>query len=419
MIKKIVYFILIVVVLLITTIFAIIQYTQYKAGKSLIAADAQWVVQFDGWQYFQSNWRSMLDFEYDSVEGKWFSIFDIPLYVYLFNSDASPNYVHICLPLEQNRNASEVLAKNGWQLVAENTWSKAALTIQLKKDYGILSWAMQIQENDAHTPELNQLVAIDNSTFNNLRKAGGMISIQHLQNIFLEMHFNKGAIQLVGEIKDMGNLPLQQYNIPSNTIVYANLPISLYQIPFLHPTFSKEDNNDKLYNLFDSTAYPTLLMLDSFFVVKDSIVTYEYDEDFNKITKHTTQDVTVPYIALALNKCKQNSDTLKDGQAIRRSLLPIYPFYYYHLNDGNAVMTTAQNPFQSLGQKDHHAGSLIVNIHKLNQRFSIAQHFKVIDNLKLLQLDIVPAASGYSINGHILLQHNNQESSELIKAFFN
>lgn len=195
------------------------------------------------------------------------------------------------------------------------------------------------------------MIKVGESRFNQLVNLSDHISFQNTEN-FSKINFTDGKINFSNEFINQMIVPAAK---PQHRILNPESTVSMW----LNAKF-KSDLPKK-----NQTGTPSLLSKDSFFrfykdyvdfewtntiTQVDTVVGYEYNDDFERVEKKILQDRKIPSISMNLTANDlEVSDYLKSLGAldqstgkISSSMIPLYQVYFKG-NSGNIQLSTVQS----------------------------------------------------------------------------
>lgn len=195
------------------------------------------------------------------------------------------------------------------------------------------------------------MVKISDSKFEQMAGLSDHLSFQNAENLS-KINFNDGKIALHSELVNKWFEPTDQ---PKHRILNPESTVSMWLNGKFKPTLSKKNAAVSL----------SLLSKDSFFrfykdyvdfewtntiTQVDTIVGYEYNDDFEQVEKKILQNRKIPSITINLNADdKEVSTYLKSLGALDQStgkissaMIPLYQFYFKGSN-GNVQLSTVQS----------------------------------------------------------------------------
>lgn len=200
---------------------------------------------------------------------------------------------------------------------------------------------------------LNQknMVKVGESQFKELVNLSDHISFQNIEN-FSKINFTDGKINFSNEFI---NTMLEPAAKPQHRILNPESTVSMWLNGKFKSGLIKKNQ----------TVSPSLLSKDSFFrfykdyvdfewtntiTQIDTVVGYEYNDDFERVEKKVLQDRKIPSIALNLNADdKAVSNYLKSLSALDQStgkisslMIPLYQVYFKG-NNGNVQLSTVKS----------------------------------------------------------------------------
>lgn len=195
------------------------------------------------------------------------------------------------------------------------------------------------------------MIKVGESRFNDLINLSDHISFQNTEN-FSKINFTDGKINFSNEFINKIFEPSAR---PQHRVLNPESTISMW----LNGKFKSELIKK------NQTVSPSLLSKDSFFrfykdyvdfewtntiTQVDTVVGYEYNDDFERVEKKVLQDRKIPFISMNLTaNDREVSDYLKSLGAldqstgkISSSMIPLYQVYFKG-NSGNIQLSTVQS----------------------------------------------------------------------------
>jgi len=217
-------------------------------------------------------------------------------------------------------------------------------------------------------------LAEESQLLQQIRNSKSDISYTTIANDFVEANFKDGLLEVLGALNTDMFLNARHDDFNDNSVGYLNAKINKEHTLF--KSLIAEKNSQKFNDLtklsVDSitSKWNGTLSLNLKTVSKkiDTIVTYEYDDDFNKIEKKTVQELTIPDIDLRFGEGASLFDYLSNENAIQviesDTLFTSIPLYkMYAARKAKTVAISTENDFSkpSVTQKRY----------KLNAYFDI------------------------------------------------
>lgn len=193
---------------------------------------------------------------------------------------------------------------------------------------------------------------------------------------------------------------------PTRNIVYDTIPDSSLQLYFDanfenkenkkvivnrlngFPFFSK--NNLDISELAERTNGFINLAVSGTTLQKDTIVSYEYDDNFEKIAVKTLQEKQVPKISIDIGTTDIDSlkTYLKNKGAIKEEILTSIPYYILYAKDNGDKMSFSTSENYTSTEEIHSSSffKLNVNFNRLQEDISIPRANDVLALLQTLQI---------------------------------
>jgi len=195
------------------------------------------------------------------------------------------------------------------------------------------------------------MIKVGESRFNQLINLSDHISFQNTGN-FSKINFTDGKINFSNEFINQMIVPAAK---PKHRVLNPESTVSMWLNAKFKSALPKKNQ----------TGIPSLLSKDSFFrfykdyvdfewtntiTQVDTVVGYEYNDDFERVEKKVLQDRKIPSISMNLTaNDREVSDYLKSLGAldqatgkISSSMIPLYQVYFKG-NSGNIQLSTVQN----------------------------------------------------------------------------
>jgi len=195
------------------------------------------------------------------------------------------------------------------------------------------------------------MIKVGESRFKQLVNLSDHISFQNTEN-FSKINFNDGKINFSNEFINQMILPAAK---PQHRVLNPESTMGMWLNAKFKSALPKKNQ----------TGAPSLLSKDSFFrfykdyvdfewtntiTQVDTVVGYEYNDDFERVEKKVLQDRKIPFISMNLTANDHEvSDYLKSLGAldqstgkISSSMIPLYQVYFKG-NNGNIQLSTVQS----------------------------------------------------------------------------
>jgi len=228
---------------------------------------------------------------------------------------------------------------------------------------------------------------------NAIMTAKNDISYATLANDFVEANFKNGLLEVLGTFSSDLFFASKQGDFSKNSQGYISAKINKQ-----HKLFQRliTEGNSRKFNDFTKLSIDSIMSkwngsfafnLKSINSEIDTIVTYDYDDDFNKIEKVAVQELTVPAIDFSLNAdtnlfgylLKENAIQIIDSDTLFTSI-PLYKLY------ANSTTTTL-----NISSQKYFSGFLVKeNKMKLNAHFNIEKYMQ-----KPLEFSFLPTKNKY------------------------
>ncbi len=209
---------------------------------------------------------------------------------------------------------------------------------------------------------------------------------------FLEANFKKGKLEVLGMLNSYSDLftANSQPKFPENSIAYISGKFNKKNSYFQKLLGS--DNQRKFEEFTHLSIDSIISKWDGNFSVNlksinhkiDSIITYDYDDDFNKVEVISTQQIIVPDVNISLGKMPDNSlfHYFEQKNAIKiiatDSIFAAIPLYGFLASDKDKILeiyTIATSEYQKRQSS------------KLSGHFNLASYLQNPLDMSLLSVD--------------------------------
>lgn len=121
----------------------------------------------------------------------------------------------------------------------------------------------------------------------------------------------------------------------------------------------------------------------------DTIVTYEYDDNFEKIETKAVQEKKAPVIVLNVGSDKKLNSYLLEQGAIENEILKAIPYYIFYTKEDslNSVFSTVKNEIAIQHKTGSYFFSLDVDFKNLQQDLNIPKADKIVALLETLRIN--------------------------------
>jgi hypothetical protein len=259
-------------------------------------------------EYIRSSSKKSKDSS--AVPYKIYKEIDLPknLIFYSLENDLS-TWQSIPLGIKNSRKLSHYLLAKGFakdSIENKNIWHKNNLYIIVEnnKIYLVFS-SKKTNVNLLAQNNKTSFIDAENSMYKPLSESKSDIVLVHQNKSTVEINFAEGAIDFTGVV--ITDLLKKTEDLSDKSLI--SLSANINKESDFYKKLIRQINPDKFSNLtqlnLDSVQQKwqgkIRFKLHSFITQKDTIKTYEYDDDFNKIEKISVQDNLVPDFTLQLS----------------------------------------------------------------------------------------------------------------------
>ncbi|SMC81618.1 hypothetical protein SAMN04488101_103233 [Pedobacter nyackensis] len=421
-----------VILLLLVATYAYLELRKYKSYRNRVHADADFIVKIDADKLYRT---LAIDYLRNSSHykrkkgGAIKSGLNIPANIFIYTVHSKSLQTYFCslpvadtatlksfikkeLGISQFKNTGKYLrgtSANGQTTVAFNNHTFAAgysLTKENTNDVleDLLNAQNLLEDKD---PKLKQLKAIN----------------AHLAYVFKEHtgtgDFKDGLMHLQGDFNFKGfNVDGKVFNhrvFDKHAIVKMWLNTSI-------------NSNDKYaaFQVKDHTIYPDSLLkyckgyidleLTSPAIQTDTLITYEYNDDFEKEEIITPRTVKVPGINSIINAdagsllTYLNKEDIVSSGIVNRQLFPLYSVYAKTSISAVMLSTNKHAAFSSSRQNSPYFFYLEADFEKLKaqgQFLLLESYIKQVTNLKVKAWNRIPGQSHFEMDLYFKLKHIN------------
>lgn len=362
MIKRIAYILIIVCCIIVTVGFFRYNPTVIYAKKVPTSAETIVYLNLREIEYnillsFLKHPFSQLDFKKSSAskEEKKTTLLDeveVPASLFLYTNTREFKDFFISSPISVKQNFIEALKEEKFTAknVSKTTvYSKGIISCVVKDNFlqVLLKKDKEAQVSSGLLLALNHksYFSEDDLIFDKIKKSEAPLTVSTLKGDFFEFVVDGGSLRIQGELNKKKNLfkPFKATSVGSSIISVSgklNTEIVANELDKnLKKKFKKLTtlSLDSVINRWNGVVEGNLT---SFIEKSDTIVTYEYDDDFNKIEKKEIQNTITPEVTLELQG-EDLCNYLKEKEVIKRvenedllTLMPLFTTYSFCKEDG-------------------------------------------------------------------------------------
>jgi len=387
-------------ILLLLFFAGIFKYRQYSANQTLIPSNTTALIKINVDEIYKSvafnmlgNWGHYLKPEGKKSAPDKLDKFDtglkIPASVYFYTLAGKPKTTFFSrLEIKDSIAFSNFvkhrlhLSKSKIQGIDFSRSTRGNFIIFYNKTTAAIALSLQSEDvEQALIDVLNQkdFVKLDKSNFNEFKKATSHIAFSDKTNSG-NLNFDNGEI-------NFNNTLLSQTIVPKTKASHRNFNPESTVTMWLNANFKKMEN--KIFKLKNSSLNPdsVLKYFDGYMDFEwvnstqqtDSIITYEYNDDFEKVEKVSLQKSNVPQFSIQINA---NADGLKnylykqniinlDSGWVNKTTFPLYKVFVNGTKD-NLNFSTQKNKMTDNNTVFSEAFFYLnVNFLKLNKQINI------------------------------------------------
>ncbi|MCT4699975.1 hypothetical protein [Tenacibaculum haliotis] len=335
--------------------------------------------------YFKSNEKTTKNQEKPKNKISLFDAIEIPADVFFYTNERNlkDTWVSSALKLKSKNNLQaffkqeKIVKKNTQQKVVYFTYKQRIFFI-INNEVRLLFSFKKIKNIADKLSFISQekgCLSTSDKIIDNIKKSTNIIAIATSKGVFFELGINGKTVVVNGELAEKNSLFLPYKAKSSATsLVQASGKINKHFLfDFLGE--KQKDNLKKLTTLsLDSIRNKWNgefdLDLASFINKKDTIVTYEYDDDFNKVAKTTIQENVIPKGSFRIGGATF-SEYLYSKEAIKNietdSLLVLNPFFKTYVSkqkNSLFLYSTKDKITSNFKQDEKHKFSFFFNAEK-------------------------------------------------------
>ncbi|MEE4000226.1 hypothetical protein V1T75_07740 [Tenacibaculum sp. FZY0031] len=417
MIKRIAYILIIVCCIIVTVGFFRYNPTVIYAKKVPASAETVVYVNLREIEYnillsFLKHPFSQLDFKKSSntKEKKKITLLDeveVPTNLFLYTNTRVFKDFFVSSPIFVKKNFINALKEE--KFIAHNVskttvYSKGMISCVVKDN--LLQVLFKKHKKAQISPELLSKLNQENYfsendlIFKQIKNSKQPVVISTLKGDFFEFVVDKGSLRIQGELREENNLfkPFKATSVAGSILSVSGKLNTELIADGLSENLKKKFKKlttlslDSVTNKWNGVIEGNLT---SFIEKSDTIVTYGYDDDFNKIEKKEIQNTITPEITLELQG-SQLCDYLKEKEVIKSvkneellTLMPLFTTYSFCKEDG-LKFTAKKN--QKLtkdidGNKKFYFLFNVVNYQEKDRGIYSFKN-KYLDKVKTIQLSV-------------------------------
>ena len=433
----------IALLLLLLTVFGVLQYRQYSSYKNTIHNKADLIVKVSvdqlirkmAWDILKS--KSFPEKEESSEEKKEKRSHGIvyPANIFIYNLKDTPNTFFTTLKLKDTTNLEYFLKKrlgitsftsNDERRYGQSSNKKIQVVYNSRKLVMSYSFSSTNVETILEEILLEKEMMDSGSTLLSSFKQNNADVVAMKDEDVTEVHFKKGKTIISGKIKKPKNLIL-----PSRKIMVQQPQTDVAVFGWFTGTFNSNSVKNK-------TVAEKLIPLDSLLtyykgqmqieiggevVQHDTIIAYEYDDDFEKVEVKTIQKKKVPGIKLTIKGDPYNSHRLLEKEKIlvdnklNRDVFPLYELSYREIDSGSFTLgNTPPNSDLTLESTTDFIG-LNIDLVQLSKQIDNSRYSDYVKAVKYIKLSATGQGNVIDLNGEIEMQSENLNS--LAQFFLN
>ncbi len=349
---------------------------------------------------------------------------EVPASLFLYTNTREFKDFFISSPIVVKQNFKEALKEEGF--VVENiskttVYSKGILSCVAKD--GSLQVLLKKHKKAQVSSEVLAALTHENYfsendvIFKQIKSSKQPIAISTLQGDFFELVVDGGNLRVQGKLSEENNLfkPFKAVSVASSIVsvsgkLHTEILTGRLGVGFKEKfkkltTLSLDSVTHKWNGIVEGS-------LTSFIEKSDTIVTYEYDDDFNKIEKKEVQNTITPEVTLELQG-EDLCNYLKEKEVIKRieneDLLILMPlFTTYSFCEENGLKFTSVKR-QKLAKETDGSNKFyfLFNVADYQQKDRGIYSFqnKYLDKIKTIQLSV---ANNNKLEGTLELQNNSK-----------
>jgi hypothetical protein len=255
------------------------------------------------------------------------------------------------------------------------------------------------------------------------------ISYASLENDFVEANFKDGELEILGKLNSTFFLNADHELYNNQPLAFINTKIDRkHQLVQSIITKKNTDSFNKttklsLDSIMEEWNGSIAFNLKSIISQSDSIVTYDYDDDFNKIEKKSVQERVVPDLYFRLEARTKLFEYLKHKNAIQIvgtdtifTTIPLYKMYVHSTTKALEISTT--NTFlESSETKTNYKLNAYLNVEKyLENQLDFLSFPSDYNFVKLIKEASIQLSDNNELSAKVILKNANRNfAGQLVK----
>ncbi|WP_316803804.1 hypothetical protein [Pedobacter nototheniae] len=393
------------------------KYRQYKGNRLLIPANVSGLIKINTDEIYKSiglNMVSNLGYYLKSGEKKISNIeaknfdtgLDVPAALYFYtiagkSNDLLFSRLEIKDSVAFKNFITKALSLNPVKNIGNGTYTTSSkdnrLSISYNKTAVALSYSFRTEDSEQLRLDiLNQknFIKVSQSNFNKVNDYRDHILFTNQENLS-KLNFNSGNIDFSHEFTTKILIPGEK---PSHRVFNTDNTMTFW----LNARLEKTGN--KLFKLNDFTVERDSILkyykdyLDVEWTNStqqvDSVITYDYNDDFEKVEKITLQKHDVPNLIINIaanpnglkNYLQQQNFIIADRNIVNKAVFPLYKLFVRNERK-NLIFSTQKNQriiFEQAQASDFFY--LNVNFTKLNKQISLPIFSNQVKSVKTLEV---------------------------------
>jgi hypothetical protein len=428
--KKILKRVVLIISILLFLFWGILKYREYQSYKNTIPANADLIVKIStdnilstiAWNAIKNPLYYLSRSKKKDAIKKTKRGFQIPANFFAFNLKGDKNTFYTILKLKDSSNFRKFVQKkigDSELSKTENFASVSALNNKLTIIFNDKKAVVAYQLNNKNSmlsieKLLTDFTQIDDKEkLSDLKKIKSHISIfKDLEN-HVDLNFNDGKINLQGEIY---NNFLQ---ITDDMKMATKSDSSYLYFSMLGKPLKNDFGNITLKNfsfpidsILKNYSGSTTLQLSGTTKQSDTIITYEYDDDFEKIEVKSVEEKNVPGINIILSgKSSKLKQVFEQHQIITDNKLnnKIFPLYQLNFKTTNNIVEFSNQPSKNLNYiNTEHFAEIFINFDDLLDHNNL--NISYIHKLNDLRIKAYNKKEKVTVNGTLVLKNTSLNS---------
>jgi len=433
-----------IILLLLLSFIGVLRYRQYSSYKVPVHAGAQTIIKVnadDFLKMFVSNYginfkKKITNNEKKAKEPSINTGIWLPGNLFIYNlSSLKPATLFCTLPVF-NQQDFILFAQKKWKLlfvkkdgIYFGNNQAGTLNVACNKDYISFAWSPAKENVQSY---LKEILSSKNLGEQHAAVAA-RLKEQHLplaaingNNVF-SLNFNGNQLLLHALLDSVSGFALpanfQQRSYAADTHSYFSFN------GILSPSLFKKEYNIKQYKLATDSILPYFqgyldLQLGPNSIQKDSISTYEYDDNFEKVAKLTVTDVQVPSLQLSVNALPGLLQYLKRQQIISAGMQlnpEVFPLYQVGVRQQDAELqfSTSGNSVKQVFTGSGNFLALKLDVEKIAAQVNLSLLEEYIKNILQLEMQGTRKQDKMIIEGKLLFKGSAiKEVISIAKTFY-